>query len=185
MFRSMPATRRTRLRWFSASLKARSQTSSAVSAASIDASASSPRPQAATAHRRRQSAEVGRRRRRLRLSLPRAAGALRRTGSRGRAISPRRGSPRRAAARSDRPAGCNQDPRSRSVRPRGKARAAPARCGGAPLLFASSSIRRAASLSRVLRQCSTRPDHSCIRAGEPGRAQTSFQSSRQRSLGFV
>src|ERR1700729_2582154 len=47
MFRWMPATRRIRLRWFSVSLDALSQTSRAVSAASIDASAS--RPIAATA----------------------------------------------------------------------------------------------------------------------------------------
>src|SRR6202050_227430 len=56
MFRWMPATRRVRLRWFSPSLDALSQTSRAVSAASIDVSASRPRAAAATTPRRRQSA---------------------------------------------------------------------------------------------------------------------------------
>ena len=120
------------------------------------------------------------RRQRLRLSLPRGAGALPRTGSQGRAISPRRGSSRRAAARSDRPAGRNQDPRSRSSPPHGKARAERARCGGARFLSprARFGARRACrGSSGNVRRGGTIPA-SC--AGGRGPAQRCFQSSRQR-----
>ena len=55
MFRWMPATRRIRVRWFSPSFEALSQTSRAVSAASIDTSASRPRAATAAPERRRQS----------------------------------------------------------------------------------------------------------------------------------
>ena len=144
MFRWIPATRRMRLRWFSASLKALSQTSRAVSAASIEASPSRPRAPTATAQRPA-NRRGGPRRPRLRFSLPRRRrrASMNRV-SRSRDLSQARvnlvQTPLEAIGQPDAIEALDR----RSIRPRRQGRAEPARCGGARLLSprARSGARR-------------------------------------------
>ena len=186
MFRFMPSTRRIRLRWFSGVVQRLVPDISAASAASIEAPASSP----IAADRGRPAPHASRRageppRLRPRRPLLEAAGALRRIW-----LSSSRDACQCARHLVEPPLDAFGQPqavqilRSAAGPPRRRARAAPARCARARPLPHPARFRRAVSLSRVFRSCSTRSDQSRIsrrrqRAGRrpPSRAPPSSARS--------